>query len=1102
MAYLRTRSASAALLLGFSMLFSLASTSFGQTFRGGISGSVTDPSGAAVAGAQVAAVEVATNTSYKSVSSSAGEFVFANVPLGSYTITVTASGFKTIKVEKIPVTAGSTYTLPVRLSVASAGETVEVTADALALDTASDQQSAVLPETVVQNLPNSGRDYTQLIGQTTGFAGAQTGGGGYNFSVNGSRSNAVNWQIEGTDNNDLWWNIPAVNQTGVNGIAGVIFPIDAIENFSIVTAGSTEIGRNPGGTVNLTVKAGSNALHGTAFYFNHNEAFQATNPFSATKPETRNQHYGFSVGGPILRDKLFFFLAGEHQGFLIGASNAATEPSAAYQTAAYAILDSYKVAHNPVAHNLLYGNGSDSGLWPSSALNGVAQPNNYTATGNVIGHSFNGVLKLDGQLTDKDHVAFDWFVGQGNQTAPSTSALSTYFEVAPIHVQNFSLVYNRLVTPSISNQLAAGVSYFNQVFSDADTNFNPVGLGLDTGVNSPSLAGAPHLIIGPPSAGSGLFAAGGGFDPLGVTSPSGRQDITGHLDENLTWTKGAHQLHFGGEFRKAQVNDFYQTGARGTLYFDGSQGPWSGSKVSDPNLLYLADFLAGYFDPNYSNIVLGDPKRLVYVNTFALFAQDAWQISKRLNLNFGLRYDYEGPVHSGEPNLSIFDPSLPTGLAVVGQDVPNIYNKFWGGVSPRVGFAYRLDSDGKSVLRGSYGFYEDSLFMKSILQNNGAQNISVFGPEFNPAGSQKVAQASGLPNTVIASGQPIYHSYADALAGQGTVAISTFDKNFRPSYTQTYDLNIQHSFSSNVIWQVGYVGTQGIHLLGLFDINPETPASASLANPNVTRPYHKQFSNFTTIDEARSNLGSNYNSLQTTLRVQNYHGLSSQLGYTWAHALDYETGLLPYVPQDPNNERAEYGNSDFDVRNTFSGYIDYQVPAFNGPKRVTHGWDLTSSLALHGGTPYTVSSANNPSGNGEGADRAMQVVKNPSAGVNRSIVPASSGSAAYVQWFSPTAFVDAAPGQYSSTRRGQNYNPGYAAVDLSVVKNTPITERVNVQLRADIINIFNHTNLAPVGFPTAGETSTIGSTIGEYLGNPGIGPGEPANAQFALKIIF
>jgi hypothetical protein len=158
-------------------------------------------------------------------------------------------------VNRVTVSAGVNYTLPIKLGVATAAQTVEVTADALTLDSVTDTQTSVLPEVVVQNLPNSGRDFTQLAGQTTGFAGLQTGGGGYNFSVNGSRSNSVNWQIEGTDNNDLWWNIPAVNQTGVNGIAGVIFPIDAIENFSFVTAGSTELGRNPGGTINLTVKA-------------------------------------------------------------------------------------------------------------------------------------------------------------------------------------------------------------------------------------------------------------------------------------------------------------------------------------------------------------------------------------------------------------------------------------------------------------------------------------------------------------------------------------------------------------------------------------------------------------------------------------------------------------------------------------------------------------------------------------------------------------------------------------------------------------------------------------------------------------------------------
>jgi hypothetical protein len=1094
-------------------LLAFSATVFGQSFRGGISGVVTDQSGAAVPAAQVTALETATNSSYKTVSSSAGEFTFSNLPLGSYTVSLAAPRFQTVNVDKIPVTAGVTYTFSVKLGVASATETVDVTADSLTVDSVTDTQATVLPESVVQNLPNNGRDYTQLIGQTTGYAGLATGGGGYNFSVNGSRSNAVNWQIEGTDNNDLWWNIPAVNQTGVNGIAGVILPIDAIENFSFVTTGSTELGRNSGGTANLTIKGGGNRLHGTAYYFNHNELFQATNPFATSKPETRNQHIGFSVGGPIVKNKAFFFISGEHQGFLLGAGKTGVEPSAAYQAEAYAVLDAYGVPHNQVAHNLLYGTGALPGLWPGNALNGPATASgNYPSTGNVIGHSYNGIIKLDENLTERDHLAFTWFIGQGSQTAPTSSALPSYFEVAPIHVQNYSVVYNRVLSSSISNQLSAGVSYFNQVFSDANTGFDPSGLGLNTGASG--IPGAPHVIIGPSSASTGLFSSGSsGFDPIGVTDPSGRTDATGHLNEDLNWTKGAHQFHFGGEYRREQVYDFYQTGQRGEIYFDGTQGPWASTGTacsalgngkapltaanapSDPNVLFLADFLAGCLNPSQSEIVLGNPKRLVFVNTFALYAQDAWKLGKKLSLNYGLRYDYEGPVHTGSPNLSVFDPSIKGGLAVVGRDVSNIYNKFWGGVSPRLGFAYQLDNDSKTVLRGGYGFYGDSVFMKSILQNNGAQNISVFGPEFNPAGSDEVAQAAGLPG-VVQSGQPIFQSYSNALAGQGTVKISTFDKNFRPSYTQSYDLNIQHSFTPNVFWQVGYVGSKGTHLLGLFDINPAAPGTAGLVNPNLTRPYYSQFPNFSVIDEARSNLGSNYNSLQTSLRVLNYHGLTSQVGYTWSHALDYETGLLPYVAQNPLNERAEYGNSDWDVRNTFTGYLSYRVPSFRGPARLTKGWELTSGFSFHGGTPYTVMSDSNPSGNGENADRAVQVAANPSAGVSHSIV----GGA--VHWFSPTAFVDAPAGTYSPTHRNQNYNPGYADTDLAIVKNTPITETVSAQFRADIFNIFNHTNLAPVGLPTAGEGGTINSTLGVFLGNPGIGPGEPLNAQFSLRVSF
>jgi hypothetical protein len=1128
--------------MALAVLVAFSGDSFGQTFRGGINGSVTDQSGAVVPGAQVTAVESATNSTYKTVSSSAGEFAFANLSVGSYTVSVTASGFKSEKVDKVPVTAGGTYTLPVKLAVASAGETVEVTADSLSLDTSTDTQSTALPEEVVQNLPNSGRDFTQMLAQTPGFAGLSTGGGAGVGAVNGTRSNSVNWQIEGTDNNDLWWNIPAVNQGGVSSIAGVILPIDAIENFSFVTAGSTELGRNSGGTANLTIKSGTNSLHGTAYYYNHNEFFQHINPFETSKTATRNQHYGFSVGGPIWKDKTFFFLSGEHQGFLIGSEAHSTEPSAAYQAEAYQILDAWGVPHNTVASNLLNGNGTLPGLWPTSALTGPAQNENYAATGDLTGHSFNGIIKLDEQLTAKDHLAFTWFVGQGTQTAPTSSSLAPYFENAPIHVENYSLVYNRVLTNSITNQLSAGVSYFNQVFSDADTAFDPIGLGLNTGVTDPTLAGSPHLIIGPSAASVGLTAGGSGFDPLGVTAPSGRNDITGHLDENLAWTKGAHQFKFGGEFRQAQVDDFYQTGERGTIYFDGSQGPWAtlvggtpaaacsglatttpsaattNALTSDVNAYYLADFLAGCFDPTPSENVVGDPKRQVFVNTWSLSGQDSWQLGKRMSVDYGVRYDYEGPVHSQDPNLSIFDPSLASGLAVAGQGVSDIWNKYYGGVSPRVGFSLLTDSTGKTVLRGGYGLYYDSIYMKSVLQNNGAQNISVFGPGLNPAGSEEVAQAAGLANTVIEPGTPIFQTLSQALAGAGTVKISTFASNFRPSYTQSFDLNLQHSFTPSVIWQLGYMGTKGTHLMGLFDINPGALGSLNTSVPynsptctpqysgatpttagndlQCSRPYFSQFPNFSVIDEATSNLGSIYNSLQTTLRVQNWHNLSSQLAYTWAHSLDYETGLLPYVAQDPTNEAAERGNSDFDVRNTFTGYVDYHVPSFRGPKRLTNGWEVNSGFSFHGGTPYTVVSENNPSGNGEGADRAEQVMPNPIQGVSHAI---TNG---VVQWFNPNAYTDAPLNTYSPTRRGQSYNPGYNAVDVAFFKTTAITERVSAQFSANVFNIFNRTNLAPVGFPDSGEGGEISSTLGPYLGNPGIGPGEPVNAEFALKILF
>lgn len=244
MMYRLTRSVFSALLLALAVVVALPGTGFAQTFRGGINGSVTDQSGAVVPGAQVEATDSATGVSHKTISSSAGEFAFQDLPLGSYVIAVTASGFQTAKVDHVPVTAGTIYTLPVKLGVAQAATTVEVNAAAITLDTTSTTQTAEVGGVALQDTPLNGRDFTQLIILSPGFS--NSGAGGYG-SLNGTRANQINWQIDGIDNNDLWHNIPAVNQGGVSGIAGIILPIDAVDQFSAQTQAAPESGRNPGG---------------------------------------------------------------------------------------------------------------------------------------------------------------------------------------------------------------------------------------------------------------------------------------------------------------------------------------------------------------------------------------------------------------------------------------------------------------------------------------------------------------------------------------------------------------------------------------------------------------------------------------------------------------------------------------------------------------------------------------------------------------------------------------------------------------------------------------------------------------------------------------
>jgi hypothetical protein len=1112
-------------LLLLALFSTLTLTTLAQNFRGGINGTVTDSTGAAIAKASVTATNVDTHATQTTVSSSAGEFNFQDLPVGTYSISVTMDGFSTAKYDKIAVSAGTPYTVPVKLAVSSSAQVVEVDASGLALDTTSTVLTTDLPSQVVNDAPSNGRDFTQLIQYTPGFAGYSIGGGAGAASVNGTRSNDVNWQIEGTDNNDLWWNIPAVNQGGVSGIAGIVLPLDAIEQFSFVTSGMPETGRNAGGTVNLSIKSGTNSFHGSGYYYNRNEFFAANSPFNpiSKKTETRDIDYGGSIGGPIIKDKLFFFASYEHQGFVIGVAQAKTEPSVAYQNAAKSVLAAYGVPVNPVSTALL------ANLWPASALNGPASSGNYFNPGTENGHSFNPLVKIDYNINSKNTLSFRGYFGDGNQTAPTSSELSPYFEVAPIHVENYSVIFNHIFSSRLTNQAFFGVSYFDQVFSDANHAYNPVALGLNTGVTDPSLSGAPHITIGGAAAGSGLTGSASGFDPIGVTPPEGRQDITGHFDDAIGYTVGKHAFRFGGEFRKAQVFDFYQTNARGAFTFDGSQGPWNRSgtgantvaagsaacdaiannpnptnapTVTDGNVLLLADFLAGCVATGNGNafIVEGNPKRTVFENTWDIFAQDNWQITPKLNFNYGLRYDYAQSVHDSNNDLTSFNPSTAGGFDIQGKNVSDLYHPFKGSISPRIGASYSLDD--KTTLRMGAGMFFDSVYMLSILNLRGTTDGGALGIGNNLAGANPVVTAQATPTNagggaVIKSGQPIFPTLAAAEAGAGVTNAFSVNPNYRPSYTYSYNVNIQRAIGSKLIAQFGYLGTLSRKLTSVLDINP-TAVSATDPEDQTTRPYYKLFPNIGNVNQLNSNLNANYNSLQTSIRASNWHGLTSEIVYTWSHALDYETGLIPYLPEDSSKEYLEYGNSDFDTRNTFSAILSYKVPAWSvGPKQLSHGWELNSALSLHGGQPFSVVANSDELGNGDSADRANYNGVNPFNGVNHAII---GGSA---QWFNPASFSEPNPGQYSNQRRNQFFNPGFEDVDFSIIKDTHISEKVVLELRAETFNLFNRINLAPVGAPqTSAGGNSIGSTIGAFFGAPGIGPGEPFNTQFAGKIIF
>jgi hypothetical protein len=491
-----------------------------------------------------------------------------------------------------------------------------------------------------------------------------------------------------------------------------------------------------------------------------------------------------------------------------------------------------------------------------------------------------------------------------------------------------------------------------------------------------------------------------------------------------------------------------------------------------------------------SSIAVGNAERTVTVNAISFFAGDQWQLTRKLNVNWGLRYEYFGPLHNRSKDLAVFIPGK--NLVVQGSGIDSIFPPDRNNLAPRIGFAYQPTARNDLVVRGGVGVFYDQINMNPFLDYR-PPNAAADGLEDNPAGPKPVSlySANGYtwqPNTYIFPGVTTCvtgNVATDPNCGTNTFGIYSVNQNFRTPYFYNFNLQVEKSLGSAAVFQIGYVGSAAHKLSVMLNINQAPLAGGP-------RPFATQYPNFGDINQINSVGNSNYHSLQTTFRTRAWRGLSSQFSYTWGHELDTVTEYRGVLPLDSTNLRAEYGNGDYDTRNSFTAQLTYDIPkaswASGWTSRLLNNWQVSSLIVLHSGQPFNISGGTNRPG--------YNITGDPFAGVSHTFSAANGGE----PWVNPNVFVQT-PGSLGNLSRNKFYGPSFKDVDLSVIKNLPITERVKIQLRAEMYNTFNRINLAS-GAGSVNSSGMLTDTIGDFNGAPGLGPGEPFNMQLAAKIVF
>ena len=1084
-------------LASAALTLSLSFTAAAQQITGSIRGTVSDPAGAAVWGASVSAIQIETGLTRTSATGRAGEYVLLELPVGHYRLEAAAKGFQSYIQQGITVDVNQTATIPVRLAVGTQSQKIEVQADAQLIQTTVTSLGKTVNERDVLELPLNGRNFSELGLLQPGVApltpGLREAGGslrdGQAYAVNGQRPESNNFMIDGANN--------------FNGVdEGFVLkpPLDAITEFKILTHNANpEFGDALGSTTNIITRSGTNEFHGSLWEFLRNDAFDATNYFAKSTEPLKQHQFGGRFGGPIVKDRTFFF--GYYEGFRNhqGETVQSTVPSVAERNGDFSKIcqtgfdqngfckdtDSkgqpintlFNVFLNkPYPFNQLPLMPPDTSPLSLGLLSLFPLPNSgdnlYTSTQVITQDSDQFGLRLDQKLTSADTLNFRYGYSNGSEfnPIPTSGASVPGFPVGQEQrAQNFVATETHTFSPNMIGVARFSFLRNKFLYGERTNHTTPQSLGFQY---EPSL----DLAVGPP------FIQVNGYTTIGdpITGPRNTYENAYDYNGSLSWVHGRHELKFGGGFEHIHVNMLQGIATNGFFVF-----------VPFPNVPNaFASFLFG--QPVFFLQGRGDFARGINGHSFDAYAQDTYRINSHLTLNYGLRYEMPSPYTEIHKRQTLFipgrqstvTPSAPKGLLYPGDaGVPGgLIPTFRKGFAPRVGIAYDPTGTGNWLVTSSYGIFYEPYYT--------GQGGPLQSPISAPPYLQTAQISSPPPN------------FADPFNGNppapGTFATPltnlTLSPNLPLPYSQDWDLNMQHAFGPDLLLEVGYVGTKGTKLPRFIEANPaiyvpgiDPNTNQPISNPN-NADQRRLYSGCTLADDPKTCIfsstgliagiaNSSYNALETSLRKRFSHGMAFLVSYTFSKSIDDASSFnmtgsaaKPVagendLAQDPFNLAAERGRSLFDSRHRLVLSYQWAIPLWQRPhgwyQHILGAWQLNGIATVMTGTPFTVFDSTDvsqqggaPEITGFSANRPNLVAgQNPNAGPKRTTA-----------WLNRAAFQQITPDprspvqQFGTAGRNIAQGPGYADWDFSAFKNFLVSEGKEFQFRAEFFNFLNHTN--------------------------------------------